>query len=162
MVKSRLTKSSTDKVIDGVCGGIAEYFSVDPVIIRLIFVVLLFINGFGILLYLILTIIMPKAENVDQLTKDTIQENVQEMGDRLKEAGEKLGSRLSHESKEGRSRHGKWLGLFLILLGVYFLLNNLNMLKWFHNMFSWFDMDIFWPLVLILIGAWLLIARLRG
>ncbi len=160
MVKARLTKSATDRVIDGVCGGIAEYFSVDPVIIRLIFVALVFINGIGILLYIILAIITPKAERVDQLPKDTIQENVQEMGDRLKEAGEKLGSTLSRESKQGA--HARWLGLFLILLGVYFLLNTFNMLRWFNNMFWWFDMDIFWPLVLIFIGLWLIIARLRG
>ncbi len=160
MVKAKLTKSTTDRVIDGVCGGIAEYFSVDPVIIRLIFVALVFINGLGILLYIILAIIMPKAEKADQLPKDTIHENVQEMGERLKDAGEKLGSTLSQESKQGA--YARWLGLFLILLGVYFLLNNFNMLRWFNNLFWWFNMDVFWPLVLIFIGLWLIIARLRG
>jgi len=49
-------------VIWGVCGGIAEYFKVDPVIVRLAFVVLVLINGVGILLYIILAIIMPDAE----------------------------------------------------------------------------------------------------
>lgn len=162
MVKSRLTKSSSDKVIDGVCGGIAEFLNIDPVIIRLIFVILVFINGFGILLYIILTIIMPKAENIDQMPKETIQENVQEMGERLREAGEKLGSTISRENRHKKAGHSTWLGLFLILLGTYFLLDNLNMLRWFHNMFSWFSMDIFWPLVLIFIGLWLFITRLRG
>ncbi|HEY9204496.1 MAG TPA: PspC domain-containing protein [Candidatus Methanoperedens sp.] len=160
MVKARLTKSASDRVIDGVCGGIAEYFGVDPVIIRLIFVVLVFINGLGILLYIILAIIMPKAEKADQQPKETIQENVQEMGGRLKDAGEKLGSTLSQESKQGA--HIRWLGIFLILLGIYFLLNNFNMLRWFNNLFWWFNMDVFWPLVLIFIGLWLIIARLRG
>jgi phage shock protein C len=160
MVKARLTKSAKDRVIDGVCGGIAEYFGIDPVIIRLIFVVLVFIHGIGILLYIILAIIMPKAEKVDQLPKDTIQENVQEMGERLKEAGEKVGSTLSQESKRGT--YVKWLGMLLILLGVYFLLNNFNMLRWFNNLFWWFNMDVFWPLVLIFIGLWLIITRLRG
>ncbi len=162
MVKPRLTKSRTDKVIDGVCGGIAEYFSIDPVIIRLIFVALVFMNGLGILLYIILAIIMPKAERAGQLPGEVIQENVREMGERMKEAGEKLGSTVSEKSEHGVSRHARWLGVFLILLGLYFLLNNLNMLRWFHNMFWWFNMDVFWPLVLILIGAWLLINRLRG
>lgn len=162
MVKQRLTKSSSDKVIDGVCGGIAEYFGIDPVIIRLIFVILVLMNGFGILLYIVLTIIMPKAEKIDQMPKETIQENVQEMGERLKEAGEKLGSTISRENRPRKSGHSIWLGLLLILLGTYFLLENLNMLRWFHNMFSWFSMDIFWPLVLIVIGLWLFITRLRG
>ncbi|NJD76429.1 MAG: PspC domain-containing protein [Candidatus Methanoperedens sp.] len=162
MVKARLTKSRTDKVIDGVCGGIAEYFNIDPVIVRLVFVIFLFMNGLGILLYIILAIIMPKDDRADQLPGEAIQENVQEMGERLKEAGEKFGSTLSEKSEQGVARHARWLGVLLILLGLYFLLNNLNMLRWFHNIFWWFDTDVFWPLVLILIGAWLLISRLRG
>lgn len=157
MVKSRLTKSRTDQVIDGVCGGIADYFNVDPVIIRLIFVVFIFLDGFGIILYIILAIIMPRDEK--QLPKDTIQENVMEMGERIKDAGEKFSNALSMEGREQRSKHFRWFGLFLILLGLYFLLKNLNMLNWFNK---WVNMDLFWPLILIFIGAWMLISRLRG
>ena len=56
----RQLKRSADKKIFGVCGGLAEYFDIDPTIIRLIFLVALIVFGTGFLLYLILAIVMPK------------------------------------------------------------------------------------------------------
>ena len=50
-----------NKMIGGVCAGIAEYLGLDPTIVRIVWVLLLFFAGFGILLYLILWIVMPKA-----------------------------------------------------------------------------------------------------
>lgn len=55
----RLYRSETNKVLGGVCGGIGEYFSLDPVIIRLAFVIFTLMGGSGILLYLILWIVVP-------------------------------------------------------------------------------------------------------
>jgi len=46
-------------MIEGVCGGLAEYFDIDPTIVRLIAVLLVFLNGVGILAYLIMAIIVP-------------------------------------------------------------------------------------------------------
>ncbi len=59
-MNKRLYKSRTDVMICGVCGGLAEYFEVDPTIVRLIAVVLIFGWGSGLLAYLIAAIIMPK------------------------------------------------------------------------------------------------------
>ena len=56
----RLTRSETDRRIAGVCGGIAEYYDVDPILIRVGFIVGAFI-GFGVLLYIVLWIVMPKG-----------------------------------------------------------------------------------------------------
>jgi len=60
-MSKRLYKSRTDKMIEGVCGGIADYIHVDPTIVRVLYVVIsLFTSGFpGILLYIILAIIIP-------------------------------------------------------------------------------------------------------
>lgn len=56
----RLTKSSDQKMLFGVCGGIAEYFGLDPTLIRLIFVFLTIIAvGSPVLVYLILAFVMP-------------------------------------------------------------------------------------------------------
>ena len=57
----RLTRSNKDKKIAGVCAGIAEYFNVDPTVVRLLFVVAALLGGPGLLLYIILWIIMPEA-----------------------------------------------------------------------------------------------------
>ena len=52
--------SETDKKIGGVCGGLAEYFGIDSLILRLIFVALIFGWGTGLLLYILLWILAPK------------------------------------------------------------------------------------------------------
>ncbi|MCH8568048.1 MAG: PspC domain-containing protein [Balneolales bacterium] len=58
---AKLRKSTTDKVIFGVCGGLAEYFSFDPTIVRLIFVATAILAiGSPVLIYLVLAIAMPK------------------------------------------------------------------------------------------------------
>ena len=56
----RLYRSRKDRVLFGVCGGIAEYFNIDPTIVRLVWVIMTLIYGVGILLYIILTLIVPK------------------------------------------------------------------------------------------------------
>ena len=60
MSENKLSRSN-NKMIGGVCAGIAEYLGLDPTIVRIVWVLLLFFAGFGILLYLILWIVMPKA-----------------------------------------------------------------------------------------------------
>ena len=153
-MSNRITKSRTDRVIDGVCGGLAEYYRIDPVIVRLIFVVLLFINGIGFFIYIILMIIMPKPEKVEQPPKETIRENVQEMGERVKEAGEGLGMAFPKNTEEKHSHRAGWFGIILICLGLILLLDKLNLIKWF-------DKDLLWPVIIILIGVWLLVRRWR-
>lgn len=57
----KLHRSTTNKMIAGVCGGLGEYFNIDPTIVRVGFVVLALPGGFpGVIPYLILAVIMPK------------------------------------------------------------------------------------------------------
>ncbi|MBN2454258.1 PspC domain-containing protein [Candidatus Woesearchaeota archaeon] len=56
----RLYRSTENRVIAGVCGGIAEYFNIDPVLVRLIAILLLLANGAGLIAYLIAWIIVPE------------------------------------------------------------------------------------------------------
>jgi phage shock protein C len=60
-MRKRLVRSSTDSKIAGVCGGLADYFDIDPMIIRLIWVLLLLCGGTGLLAYIILWIVLPLA-----------------------------------------------------------------------------------------------------
>lgn len=59
-MEKRFYLSETDKKIGGVCGGLAEYFDVDPLIVRIIFVVLVLGYGTGLLAYLLLWLLAPK------------------------------------------------------------------------------------------------------
>ena len=59
-MKKKLYKSDTEKKLDGVCGGIAEYFDVDPTVIRLAWVIFSLCGGSGLIAYIICAIIMPR------------------------------------------------------------------------------------------------------
>jgi len=59
MDQKRLYRSTRDKVICGVCGGIAEYINIDPTVVRLLWVIFSFMGGAGIIAYIIAAIIMP-------------------------------------------------------------------------------------------------------
>ena len=58
-MRKRLHRSRTEKMIAGVCGGLAEYLDMDPTLVRLVWVLVALLAGTGILLYLILWVIMP-------------------------------------------------------------------------------------------------------
>ena len=58
-----LRKSGTNKILAGVCGGIAEYLGCDPTIIRLLFIALSIFVGSGLLVYILAAIIMPRADH---------------------------------------------------------------------------------------------------
>jgi phage shock protein C len=83
-VPSRLYRSRSQKMIAGVCGGLGEYFDVDPILIRLLFVVTAFISGVGILAYLVLWIVVPfdgdKTPRMDALRRD-----FDDLSDKLRE-----------------------------------------------------------------------------
>lgn len=57
----RLTKSPVNRKLCGVCGGIAEYFNVDPTLVRVLWMVFCLLGGSGLLAYIICAIIMPEA-----------------------------------------------------------------------------------------------------
>ena len=59
-MEKKLYKSNTNKVIDGVCGGIAEYFNIDPTLVRLTWVVFCALGGSGVLAYIIMALIIPR------------------------------------------------------------------------------------------------------
>jgi phage shock protein C len=60
--KKRLARSSTDKKIAGVCGGLADYFDLDPTIIRICWLLAVLFAGTGILAYIVLWIVLPVAQ----------------------------------------------------------------------------------------------------
>jgi len=134
---NRLYKSRKNKVIAGVCGGIGEYFDVDPVLVRLIAVVFFFTGGAALIAYLLGMIIMPKQPL--EGSAETSQPPAQA------ESAGHAGSLI--------------IGIILIVCGAHFLLRNI---PFFHPYYWWFwDMGwhFFWPSILIAVG---LLVILRG
>jgi len=60
MTKNKLYRSSREKMLGGVCGGLADFFGLDVTVIRLIFVLMAILGGHGVLIYLLLWIIAPQ------------------------------------------------------------------------------------------------------
>lgn len=86
--KRRLYRSPDQRVIAGVCGGLGAYFKIDPVVVRILFVLLFFVNGVGLLAYIILWIAVPKAITASQrlemkgeeITVSNIQRSFRDQG----------------------------------------------------------------------------------
>jgi len=60
----KLRRSSDDKMLAGVCGGLGDYFNVDPVIFRIIFVIIALPGGISILVYFLMWLVIPRADRV--------------------------------------------------------------------------------------------------
>jgi phage shock protein C len=67
----RLYRSRTDRKIAGICGGLGQYFGVDPVIFRIVWLLLLLGLGAGLVVYLILWLIIPTEPEASQATSST-------------------------------------------------------------------------------------------
>jgi phage shock protein PspC (stress-responsive transcriptional regulator) len=64
----RLTRSSTNRMLAGVCGGLAQYLNMDPTLLRLLFVLLTFFTGFipGFIIYIVMALVVPLDVNVPE------------------------------------------------------------------------------------------------
>jgi phage shock protein C len=60
IMSKQLARRESDKIIAGVCSGLGEYFGVDPVLVRVAFVVSMLMFGFGVVPYIVLWVLMPK------------------------------------------------------------------------------------------------------
>ncbi len=129
----RLFRDTDNATIAGVCSGIANFFSLDVVIIRAIFVVFFLFGGFGIPLYIILWVIIPKAKtSIDRLrmkgrpiTVDNVRDEVENAAEKLKEGSKRFSARVranEDQYKNSVSRGvraiGSIVGIALIIGGV--------------------------------------------
>ena len=119
-MSKRLYRSTEHKVIGGVCGGLGDYFDLDPSLIRIFAVLLFFASGVGFLAYIIAWMIIPvRPYEVEVVNAE----------------------------RESASWHKYLPGIFLIGIGLVLLLRE----SWY-----WFDMDIFWPGLLVVAGLLLI------
>lgn len=155
----RLYKSKRNKVIDGVCGGIAEYFDVDPVLVRIIFVFFAFFGGSGVIAYLIGMMIMPRTPLVKhQETKPPSTEKQPEETQTQPQPNTS-GDDFHQPVPASTSPGSLIIGIIMILMGGIFLLDNLNF-PYFHGIFWWFRhhfWDFFIPGIIIILGLILIV-----
>jgi phage shock protein C len=158
--RKRLYRSRSERMIWGVCGGLANYFGIDPVIIRIIFVLLIFANGLGILAYIVLALIVPTESSKVSEPGDVVKENVAEMKETASSLGREIRSTLAKEegaSEEAAKAHHRGLnilGIILIVVGILFLLSSFDLFWWFH----W---GYLWAFVLVAIGLLIIFSARR-
>lgn len=129
-------RSNTNKVIAGVAGGLGEHFNVDPIIFRIIFLILFVYGGSGLLIYLILWLVIPKKN-------ETFNDNVEEIKEKANELVDKVRG-TKHETRR------QLIGFVFIGIGIIFLLDNMGIVI-FHEIWK------FWPLILVLVGISIII-----
>jgi phage shock protein PspC (stress-responsive transcriptional regulator) len=143
-------------MIGGVSGGIAEYFEIDPTIVRILFVLAVFFGGGGLIAYIILWIIVPEKPYVfpgAAQTQSDSQSNINETENEAETKQENTtpnGDAFNYMAfqQKQKSNTGYVAGIVLIVIGGLFLLNN------FIPRFNFGD---FWPFILIAVGIGLLL-----
>lgn len=144
----RLYLSKKHRVFAGVAGGIGEYLDIDPVLIRVAFVLLTLFDGLGVVLYIVLMIAVPEqTDGEGPAKKEATGGLAHEISESAREGLDKI------KKKEWSSSSGRdFIGGVIVLLGIVLLLDQFLPrlgLNW----------DILWPLILILLGVYLLVKR---
>ncbi|MCK9408174.1 MAG: PspC domain-containing protein [Bacteriovoracaceae bacterium] len=129
MNNQKLYRSQTNKIFAGVCGGLAEYFDVDPVVIRILFVLMVLFGGTGIILYIAAIFIVPKKPIYFNETPP-----------------------LQSEIKPGPRNETvrNWFGFVIVIIGVFLLLANLEVFHVFDFLTDTFE--FIFPVLLIILG----------
>ena len=134
-------RSRTDRVIWGVCGGLGEYFKVDPTLIRILFVLLSFGSGVGIILYIILALISPNNPKDKMEGSEKVKELAKELGISAKKISNEISQKNNHHVRNV-------LGLAVLTIGIAMLLKPI-----FHFYLNW---EVVLPFLVILLGFYLL------
>ncbi len=153
-MKNKLYRSKKNCVIGGVCGGIAEYFDIDPTLVRLLAILIFFFGGSGIIVYIIGWIIIPQNPNGN--TEDDSESKEEIKGKIKKETGKtnkKLEENLPEEGSKDKSGKNRniILGVILIIAGLIF------MGSIFFPWIAWIAWGTFWPVIIIVVGLVIII-----
>lgn len=139
-------------MIDGVCGGLANYFDVDPVLVRIVFVLFFFFGGSGLIAYIIGMIIMPKEPLEAEQEAEAEREPTGTSPKPLEEPAQQETRPASSPSAGSLI-----IGLFLIIIGGFFLMRNFG----FFGGLYWWLRSHFWeyliPGAIILTGIALIV-----
>lgn len=133
----KLYRSSTDKVIFGVCGGLADYLEVDSLVIRIIFLLLVLAGGSGIFVYLILALVMPKETGKEKI----------DLSEELRSPAETLAQNIKERRLIVCIRN--IAGIIIVLIGLSLLFKEIFKVE----LFGWLEWKTIIALVLVLFGV---------
>ncbi len=148
-MNKKLYRSRKDKMLGGVAGGLAEYFEIDPTLVRIAFIIVLFLGGTGVLAYIILWIVVPEEPYMYQEPGVNANEPKTDQQPGAGGSSQDDAFKAYKEASELQSQKRRGLaGWILVIIGALFLAN---------NFIPHFCVGSFWPLILIILGAALLL-----
>ena len=154
----RLTRDTQHAVLGGVAAGLGEYFGVDPALVRLVFVLLAFLSGVGVLGYVVCWVIMPRKDAPGGAPAGAAAPTpADRVAAEMQEAGERIAEGLRGVAR-GEKRSRVVAGVILIGLGAVFLLDQM----WWWHWPSWLRPGNLWPVILMIIGASIIWQAARG
>ncbi len=148
-----LSRNREYALLGGVCGGLAVFLGVNPLVVRLFFILLVFGQGIGIILYLILWIILPLDGQVYRLRP--IKNGETSNQSRTEKAS--LDIHFLGIFQETQGQFGILVGFALIFVGIFYLLSTFQ-----FSLPGWLNFDLIWPCLLLFGGLALLFRRPRG
>jgi phage shock protein C len=153
-MEKKLYRDETHKTIGGVCAGLAEYFGIDISIVRLVFLLTLIFKGGGLLIYIILWIVLPKKPF--QVAPPFGQAPNKPYNDPHVDYTVPPLNPISTDPQfvnypKKTSTGSIIAGAILIMIGAFFILDDLNIIP------DW-DMEHLWPIILIAVGVVVLFA----
>jgi phage shock protein PspC (stress-responsive transcriptional regulator) len=140
-MEKRLYRLRDNRMLGGVCTGLGEYFNLDPVLIRIVFIILALQGGAGVIAYIVLWIVVPYKELPAAAAATAEGAEVPDADALEMESVEDTDTTAAEARREKRHLYG---GVVLIALGLLFLMDN------FMPSFGFED---FWPLILVAIGG---------
>jgi len=166
MPDKRLMRSRTQKMWAGVCGGFAEYFNVDPVLVRLVVVVFTLATfPVGLVGYIVCMIVMPEGPIAAPAAAAAASPQDSGMGAPGSASGPAppsaaMGGITATVSLGHSGAHSGMIGgLILVIVGALLLMGNLDLFDWgFLKFLRW---RYLWPSALIAIGLWMLVRASR-
>lgn len=151
-MENRLCRSNTDKMLGGVCAGLGKYFRVDVTIVRLFFVVLTMVGGFGPVLYFILWIVLPPEGHVVTPGQSGTLDS-----EEFKERAGMLRDDFVNAVKAPNQNTARFVGIALVLAGGFLILKQLN-----FSWLTWLNSGVIWAALILLAGVALLVRGTRG
>lgn len=157
----KLYRSRTDRKLAGICGGLGAHFGMDPVIIRIIFIVLTLFGGSGLLLYIIMALVVPDepGDGYYEKKNDRREERFEQFAEEIKENAESFGRDVKDQFEyyQDKSEVGRWV---LAVIGV--LLIGAGIIRLLSNFLPLFSPKIYFPAFLIVIGLIILLTSFRN
>jgi len=143
-MENRLYRRRKDKVFGGIASGLGQYLDIDPIIVRIVFVLITLFHGVGLLVYIIMWIVMPEEpiENLYQSMNEPTSKDKSESGDSSTSEFAEFDSNFN-EITTTTSNSRTIVGALLIGIGFIFLL---------ERFIPSFDFELILALGLILLG----------